>query len=66
MTQAAMAVLHRPVDPRELAREAQALADRGLTARDVAAALGLSPPAAQALLNLSATAGAPSTPKEIV
>lgn len=37
----AMACLHRPDDPEVLAREARPLADRGLTARDVAAALGL-------------------------
>ncbi|MEZ5566500.1 MAG: hypothetical protein R3F24_13805 [Gammaproteobacteria bacterium] len=37
----AMARLHRPDDPDLLAREARSLADRGLTARDVAAALGL-------------------------
>lgn len=37
----ALARLHRPTDPELLARECRHLVDRGLTVRDVAAALGL-------------------------
>lgn len=37
----ALALLHRPTDPAVLAREVRQLAVLGLTARDIAQALGL-------------------------
>ncbi len=46
----AMALLHRPVDPDDLAREAHRLVAAGLTILDVAAALRLTPGSVSSLL----------------
>jgi hypothetical protein len=42
---------HRPADPVLLAREAQRLADEGLSLRDIGIALGLHPAAVGRLLS---------------
>lgn len=44
---------HRPTDTETLAREALSLAQIGLTARDVGAALGLAPAMVAGLLDTS-------------
>ena len=53
MTDRVLADEHRPADPALLAREAQRLAEQGLTLEDIGAALRLDPAAVGRLLALS-------------